>query len=137
MATTHLNTRRGGGGRVAKGGIRGLLIKHPRELTAFTISVLICLQLYIYGDLFPFGFGGEDITQPISPGLENGQRKLSSANTISQCTYIDVDAMKEGLVCFEKCRPLNNNTLDGMGLDPNEKIRIVMPVSFQVADIRR
>ena len=135
MVIVHLNSRRGGGGHVSNDGIiRGLWIKNTREVTAFTLFLLICVQLYIFRDSKGTLGDGSGVTAAIqSTASESGdrRRKLSPTKTIiSHCTFIDTELMKEGLVYVEKCTPSYNNTLEGMGLDPNEKISVAMPVSF-------
>lgn len=40
------------------------------------------------------------------------------------CKSISARALQESLVCFQKCEPIFNQTIEGMGLNPNEMINI-------------
>ena len=45
------------------------------------------------------------------------------------CKSISALALKESIVCFQKCEPIFNQTIEGMGLDPNEMINITTTTS--------
>lgn len=45
-----------------------------------------------------------------------------SPSKLPTCGPVDIDAARESLVCLQKCKPPANRTIEGLGLDPDEKL---------------
>jgi len=48
----------------------------------------------------------------------------SKFEVIRPCRPLDITAAKENIVCIPKCKPHANQTIEGLGLDANERITI-------------
>eukprot|EP00584_Thalassiosira_punctigera_P017382 CAMPEP_0172548404 /NCGR_PEP_ID=MMETSP1067-20121228/17705_1 /TAXON_ID=265564 ORGANISM="Thalassiosira punctigera, Strain Tpunct2005C2" /NCGR_SAMPLE_ID=MMETSP1067 /ASSEMBLY_ACC=CAM_ASM_000444 /LENGTH=434 /DNA_ID=CAMNT_0013335615 /DNA_START=33 /DNA_END=1337 /DNA_ORIENTATION=- len=98
---------------------RGVFARH-REITCFSLVALFVVQLYV---LQAWLFENDGGVVEVETAPPKGRRK-----SLAPCpSTIDVEALKAGLVCIEKCEPSANNTLHGLGLDPNERVNIFMP----------
>ena len=88
------------------------------------LSLVLCfyffLQLQVWRKLHSGGGDNGDVSiWPLSSSTTKSKRL-----EMPTCPLIDTISLKNGLVCIEKCTPHTNNTLEGMGLDPYEMIRI-------------
>jgi len=55
--------------------------------------------------------------------MEQSAKKIE-AKPVPPCIPTNAHALQESIVCFPRCKPIFNNTIEGMGLDPNEMINI-------------
>mmetsp|Transcript_1247 Transcript_1247/g.2658 ORF Transcript_1247/g.2658 Transcript_1247/m.2658 type:complete len:425 (-) Transcript_1247:39-1313(-) len=97
--------------------------RRHREIIAFALMAVFFIQLYIQQAWLLFRDNEIIDIGPIT--------SLRPSCALS----IDPSPLKEGLVCIEKCRPASNNTLIGLGLDPNERVNISMPEALVKAPI--
>ena len=98
------------------------------------LSLVLCfyffLQLQVWRKLHSGGGDNGDVSiWPLSSSTTKSKRL-----EMPTCPLIDTISLKNGLVCIEKCTPHTNNTLEGMGLDPYEMIRI-SPAQLHVSSM--
>jgi len=116
--------------RLAGNNIRGTLFSKHRKITYFIAAGLFVVQLYFqHAWIFP---GNDDdiiVAEMSMPSVsDNGRRTTTTPNDSPCPPVIDLlESLSDGLVCINKCIPASNNTLEGMGLDPYEQVKIKMP----------
>mmetsp|Transcript_28521 Transcript_28521/g.51537 ORF Transcript_28521/g.51537 Transcript_28521/m.51537 type:complete len:454 (+) Transcript_28521:64-1425(+) len=118
MVIVHLPSKQGGRSHIHRPvrKKRVLFSKH-REIISLVVVAGFFVQLYIQQAWL---LGNDEIYIELTPA-KGLPKKLSP------CPSINVEPLKEGLVCIEKCMPSANNTLQGLGLDPYERVNISMP----------
>ena len=92
-------------------------------ILSFVLCFYFFLQFQVWHKLHSGGDNGDDDVGSIWP-LSSSSTTTSKRLDMPPCPLIDRTSLKNGLVCIEKCTPHTNNTLEGMGLDPYEMIRI-------------
>ena len=96
------------------------------------LSLVLCfyffLQLQVWRRLHTAGDNGDVSIWPLSSSTTSKRLEMPS------CPLIDTISLKNGLVCIQKCTPHTNNTLEGMGFDPYEMIRI-SPAQLHVSSM--
>lgn len=108
MALVHLNSRRGRRHGANKNG--SFVLNWHREILSLILLAVFCGQLHIQRAWL----------------FEDGKDEVGIGLTPHCPSRIDTGPLKEGLVCIEKCSSPSYNTLEGMGLDPNERVKISM-----------
>ncbi len=81
----------------------------------FGFAILTCLKegQYLHNNFIP---------------VQNLNTEIPS-KLLPPCKSISARALQESIVCFQKCEPVFNQTIEGMGLDPNEMINITTTTS--------
>ena len=96
------------------------IFSRHRQLISFILVGVFCAHLYSYRLDLRSLFGAETDIDPTRP----------PPSELPPCGIDLAQIMRQdGLVCLKKCKPSVNDTLGGMGLDPNQRLNISMPVS--------
>lgn len=121
---TSSNSKRGHGHklhtRVGRGNSYGRLLSWHREIIACTSITAFILQFLFFQRSWLSALLGDNNDINIETGLASLERSI----LLPPCPPIDTQRLRDGLVCVQKCTPSANNTIEGLGLDLNERLNI-------------
>ena len=77
-------------------------------------AILVLGLSHNFGLIFPSSTNQKDIKRSM----------IVDTDTLPPCVPLDISLTKNSIYCLQKCKPDANQTVDGRGLDMNEKMKM-------------